>query len=110
MALSQVNDETLPGFLAASPAPALLCFYAQSSRPARNMLPVLEELSRDYGRLVRFAAVDADASAAALDRYGILSLPTYIFLRGGKTTGRFIGAMARDTLVERIEAALKQVG
>lgn len=109
MALSQVNDDSLPGFLAASPAPALLCFFAQSSRPARSMLPVLEELSREYGRLVRFAAVDAEASATALDRYGILSLPSYIFIRGGKTTGRFIGAMARDTLVEKIEAALKEI-
>jgi thioredoxin 1 len=110
MALSLTSDETLTAFLAASPAPALLCFIAQSSRPSRVMQPVLEELSREYGRLVRFASVDADASPRALNHYGILSLPTYLFLRNGRITGRFVGAMARDTLVEKIEAALKLTG
>jgi thioredoxin 1 len=109
MPLSQLNDSSLPAFLAAAQAPALLCFTASWSRAARNMLPVIEQLSKEYHGLVRFGVVDSDQSPDALSRYGILTLPTYLFIRAGKQTGRFIGAMARDTLVERIEESLQRV-
>jgi thioredoxin 1 len=110
MPLNQLNDASLGDFLSAAQAPALLCFAADWSRPARNMLPVVEQLSKEYAGLVRFGVVDADQSPDALSRYGVLTLPTYIFIRAGKLTGRFIGAMARDTLVEKIEESLQKVG
>ena len=45
----------------------------------------------------------------ALDSYGILSLPTFLFFRGGKMTDRFIGLLTRDMFEEKIEENLRRV-
>lgn len=112
-AIAELNDSSLPAFVAQAQGqsqPTLLVFHARWSRPARTVLPLVEELAGEYDRLVRFALVDAAQSSEALDRYGILTLPTFIFLRGQRVTDRFTGVHGRDMIVERLENNLRRLG
>jgi thioredoxin 1 len=107
--LPELTDATLPPFLAESGIPTVLVFHSPASRPSRTVLPVVEELGRDYDGLVRFALVNTAAASDALDTYGILSLPTFLFFRSGKMTDRFIGLLTRDKFEEKIEENLRKV-
>ncbi len=89
--------------------PTLLVFHARWSRPARTVLPLVEELAAEYDKLVRFALIDAAQAPEALDRYGILTLPTFIFLRGQRVTDRITGVHGRDMLEERLELNLRRL-
>ena len=109
MKLPELSDATLQPYLDESGAPTMLVFYSTLSKPARTCMPVVEELARDYDGLVRIALVSAQAAADALDGYGILSLPTFLFFRGGKLTDRFIGRLTRDKLEEKVEENLRRV-
>ena len=109
MQLPALTDATLPAFLAESSAPAVLVFHSTASKPARTVLPVVEELAEHYQGLVRFALVNTQGAPLAVDNYGILSLPTYLFFRAGKLADRFIGLLTRDKFEERIEANLRRV-
>lgn len=111
--IPELNDAALAAFVAQAQGltqPVLLVFHARWSRPARTVLPLLEELAGEYDRLVRFALVDAAQAPDALDRYGVLTLPSFIFLRGQRVTDRFTGVHGRDMIVERLENNLRRLG
>jgi len=107
--LPEYNDATLPEFLAESGTPTVLVFYSAQSKPARTAVPVVEDLAREYEGLVRFALVNTQGASDTLDAYGILSLPTFLFFRGGQMTDRFIGLLTRDKFEDKIEENLRRV-
>jgi thioredoxin 1 len=108
MTLTELTDASLPAFLAETAMPTVLVFHSNASKPARTVLPVVEELARDYDGLVRFALVDTQDAGSALDSYGVLSLPTFLFFKRGRMYDRFIGLLTRDKFEEKIEANLKK--
>jgi thioredoxin-like negative regulator of GroEL len=59
--------------------------------------------------MVRFGLVDAEHSNLILDRYGVLSLPTYLVFKRGRLIDRFIGLLTKEKLTERIEKTLQQL-
>lgn len=109
MKLKELNDSALRPFLVQSATPALVTFYAKWSKPARTMMPVLEELADSYNGMVRFAYVDADHALNALNQYGVLNLPTYLLFKRGEESDRFIGLLTKEKLTERIERSLQEL-
>jgi thioredoxin 1 len=109
MPLDDLTDGTLAGYLDSSQLPAVLVFHAAWSRPARTMLPVVDDLSGDYEHMLRFAKVNSDFNPQAVNRYGVLSLPTYLVVKRGRVVDRFIGLLTKEKLLERIEASLAKL-
>jgi thioredoxin 1 len=108
MKITELNDRSLTDFLTKTRVPALVAFTAAWSKPSRTMHSVLEELAGQYANVVEFAVVDADSSRNALNSYGILSLPTYLFFRDGRLVDRFIGTLTKEKLTDRIEQDLQR--
>jgi thioredoxin 1 len=109
MRLTELVDGSLAGFLGSSNQPTVLTFHASWSKPARTMLPVLEEVAAAYDGMVRFAIADVEHTRLAVSRYGILSLPTYLIFKGGRLSDRFIGLLTKEKLTERIETSLEEL-
>lgn len=109
MQLAELNEQTLPQFLAESAMATVIVFHSPGSKPSRSVLPLLDELAEEYAGLVRFGLVNSQGASGLLDTYGILSLPTYLFFRAGKQADRFIGLLTRDKLEEKIEFNLQRV-
>lgn len=109
MLLPELNDASLSGFLGSFDRPAVLVFHARWSKPARTMLPVVAELAESYEGLLSFALVDADNAQEAMHRFGILSLPTYLFINRGRVVERFIGLQTKEHLGELLEAGMQKV-
>ncbi len=108
MKLTELNDRSLADFIQKTRTPALVAFTAPWSKPSRTMYPVLEELAKQYDSVVSFAVVDSDSSRNSLDHYGVLSLPTYLFFRNGRVVDRFIGALTKEKLTDRLEQDLQK--
>lgn len=106
MKLAELTDATLKAYLTATSAPTVLTFHATWSKPARTMVSVVSEVSASYDEMVRFALVNAEAAQDAINRYGILNLPTYLVFKNGKLADRFIGLHTKEKLTERIEKSL----
>jgi thioredoxin 1 len=58
------------------------------------MAPVLDELAADRDD-VRFVKVDVDADPAVAQRYGVMSMPTFVVFRDGAAVGSLVGARPR---------------
>ena len=109
MKLEELNDTNLGTYLLKGNEPTVLAFYASWSKPARTMLQVVEDVAEAYGEMVRFAVVDTDHAQDALNRYGILNLPTFLIFRNGELVDRFIGLLTKEKLTERIETSLARI-
>jgi thioredoxin-like negative regulator of GroEL len=40
-------------------------------------------------------------------RFNVLSIPTFVIMKGGSEVGRFSGSMSKETLKERLQTFLK---
>lgn len=85
----------------------LIDFCAAWCPPCVRMEPILDAVARDYaGRLV-VAKVDADRAPQAMQRHGVLGLPTMLLVEKGRVLDRITGFTPEPQLRARIEAAFR---
>jgi len=84
----------------------LIDFYADWCAPCKIMEPVLEELEKEYSGKVGFKKINVDQNQDESSKFGIMSIPTYVFVKEGKEIDRVIGASSRDNLKSKIDLNL----
>jgi thioredoxin 1 len=89
----------------ASGKPTIVDFWAPWCAPCRMTKPVLEKLAREYQDEVNFWPVNSDQNQGLLQDLKIYSIPTVLFIRDGKVTGRMTGAQ-REEAYRQMFAAL----
>ena len=77
--------------------------YADWCGPCKMMGPVLEGLSEDYAD-VKFVKVNVDEAGDLAAKYGVMSIPNFLFIKDGKLAGQSVGAKPADAFAEQIEA------
>ena len=105
MAIS-VNDENFDQLVINSGKPAMVDFWAEWCGPCKMMLPIVEEISEEYGDKVTIAKVDVDSCQNLAMRFGIRSIPTILFIKDGNVIDKQVGAGPKSTLVNKIEGML----
>jgi thioredoxin 1 len=70
------------------------------------MAPIVEELAQDYAGKVKVAKVNVDQNAELSGRYGIMSIPTLLFFKGGQVVERLVGLRPKQELARVVESLL----
>lgn len=99
----ELTDETFTSEMEASDGVTVVDFWAPWCGPCRMVAPVIEELAEEYAGEVRFAKVNVDEAQETAGAFGIRSIPTIGFFRGGEAVGAVVGAYPKDALREVIE-------
>lgn len=73
-------------------------FWAPWCGPCMVMAPVIEELSEEYADRVIFGKLDTDENPATTERFGIMGIPTLLFLQGGTEVERIVGAVSKQEI------------
>ena len=101
-----VNDSNFEEVVLKAEVPVLVDFWAEWCGPCKMMLPIVEEISKEFeGKLV-VAKVNVDEGSAAA-KYGIRNIPTILFFKNGEVADKQVGAVPKTTLVSKINALLK---
>ncbi len=79
-------------------------FWAEWCAPCRAIAPALEELARESGGRVSLAKVNVDEQPGLAARYGVRSIPTILFVKGGTVVDQVIGAVAKGQLKKKLDA------
>ena len=75
-------------------------FSAKWCGPCKVFKPVMEELSSE-GHSIEF--IDVDEQGAIANQFGVRSVPTTVIMENGKEIDRFVGAVAKNQVMERIQ-------
>jgi thioredoxin 1 len=107
MAIS-ITPENHQTEIKASNKPIILDIYATWCGPCQQMNPTLEELEQEMGDKYKFAKLNVDeAREISIKDYGVTSVPTFVFIKDGVIKGKEMGYMSKETLREKIIAALE---
>ena len=116
-----VNDSNFEEVVLKSAQPVLVDFWAEWCGPCKMMLPIVEEISKEFeGKLVvakvnvdegfaekiTVAKVDVDGSPSTAAKFGIRNIPTILFFKDGKVADKQVGAVPKNSLVEKINKLL----
>lgn len=84
----------------------LIDFYADWCGPCKVMKPIFEKVAPDYEGKVEFKKVDVEADVEEASKYGIMSIPTFVFVKDGQEVARRMGAMPEQALRDWIDSQL----
>ena len=90
-----------------STKPVVLDVYASWCGPCQQMAPIMDELEQEMGSRYKFAKLNVDEAREISIKFGVISIPTFIFLKDGNIKGKETGYMSKETLKEKIETFLK---
>ena len=80
----------------------LIDFWAEWCGPCKIMNPIIEELEKELEGQAKFEKVNVDENQALAQKYGVMSIPTYVIEKEGKEVGRKIGVTAKADLIQLI--------
>ncbi|MBI5530926.1 MAG: thioredoxin [Candidatus Doudnabacteria bacterium] len=89
-----------------SELPVMVDFWAVWCGPCKVLSPIVEELAKEYEGKLKVGKVNVDENNMLAARYGIMSIPTLKFFKGGKMVGELIGAAPKATLEAEINKHL----
>lgn len=101
MALS-LTQENVEKEVAQSKLPVIIDVYATWCGPCQQMAPIFEQLEAELGNKYKFAKINVDEARELSIRYGVTSVPTFIFIKDNKVVGKETGYMPKDELMEKI--------
>lgn len=87
--------------------PIVVDFWASWCGPCRAIAPVLEELAVKYAGKIRVGKVNVDEQQDLAIQYGVLNIPTLVFLKGGQEVDRVVGMAPKSQLETKFEQLLK---
>ena len=72
---------------------AMVDFWAEWCGPCKMLSPAIEELAAQYEGRALVAKVNVDEEPDLARRFGIMSIPTVVFLKDGQEVERKVGLM-----------------
>ncbi len=101
-----LNESNFDTEVLASNLPVMVDFWAVWCGPCKVLSPIVEEISKDYQGKLKVGKVNVDENNNLAMRYGVMSIPTLKFFKGGKMVGEIIGAAPKSSLEAEIKKHL----
>ena len=82
--------------------PVLVDFYADWCGPCKMMGPVVEEIAGEEAG-VKVCKINIDEEMGLAQRFGVMSIPTFIAFKNGEIAGKQIGAVPKNALLDLVK-------
>lgn len=86
--------------------PVMVDFWAEWCGPCRLVGPHVEAIADEYEGKAVVGKVNVDNNPTIAAKFGIRNIPTIVVLKNGEVVEKVVGAVPKDTLVQKLEANL----
>ncbi len=100
--ITEIDDSSFEADVLGADKPVLVDFWAPWCGPCRAIGPVIEKLAGSYGDKMEFKKCNVDDNPITPGKFGIKSIPTLIFFKGGKLEEQIVGIVSKSKLEEVI--------
>ena len=103
MAEIRLTQENFEGEVMKSELPVLIDFWATWCGPCRMMAPIIEEIAEEKDGVLKVAKVDVDEEPELATKFGIVSIPTLVLMKGGQVVDVLVGYRPKDAVLAFVE-------
>ena len=103
MSVLKVSNENYKEEVLDSEKTVLVDFYADWCGPCKMMAPVVEEISEELQDKVKVCKINVDENQDLAMQYGIMSIPTLVFIKNGKLEKTLVGLRDKQELISVLE-------
>ena len=105
MALKHLTTAQFDAAVEAAPL-AMVDFWASWCGPCKMLSPLVEALAEQYDGKALVAKVNVDEEPDLAARFGVMSIPTVVFLKNGREFDRKVGVMPPDVFISVLDKNL----
>ena len=98
MAIIKITNANFDKEVLQSDKPVLIDFWASWCGPCQMLSPIIEEVAAEVSD-VKIGKINVDEEPQLAAQFGVMSIPTFIAVKGGEITGKQIGAVPKSTLL-----------
>jgi len=102
----EITDSNFEEIVLKADKPVILDLWAAWCGPCRLVGPVIEDIGKEYNGKAIVGKLDVDGNPATTTRFGIRSIPTILFFKGGQVVDKQVGAVPKSVLVSKLEKLL----
>jgi len=84
--------------------PAMINFSADWCGSCKAVSPVFEQLALENDDSFLIGKLDVDENPITPSKYGIRSIPTFLFFKNGELVDRIVGAVPKITLDDKLNS------
>ncbi len=80
----------------------IIDFYATWCNPCKMLSPIIEEIAKEKEN-VTFVKVDVDQASELAELFGVMSIPTVVYIKNQKMALRELGFKPKNSILENIK-------
>lgn len=86
-----ITSENFEQEVLKSDLPVLIDFWATWCGPCMMLAPIIEEIAEEYQGKIKVGKINVDEQGPLAMQFGIQSIPTLLYFKGGKLVDTKIG-------------------